>query len=241
MKRRTAFVSMLTTILISTGASAQVADHLQCYKIKDSQTAKRYTATLSPADAAFATAPGCRVKVPAKYLCIDTVKSAVTPAPPGAPAGQAAPNYLCYKTKCPKMTKTPWTGQDQFGSRTLTALRTGLVCAPVTATASCETAGECPGETTDCQAPSCTEGSCGTDNTPAGTPTTTQTTGDCQQLQCDGKGNVFSAPDTSDVPADDGLECTADTCSGGAPVHTPKPDGTPCSLGSCTAGVCLPL
>src|SRR5205085_7189165 len=185
MKRRAAFVSMTMSVLFATGASAQVADHLQCFKIKDSQDKTRYTATLTPGDPAFPTAAGCKIKVPAKLLCIDAVKSAVTPTPPGAPGVEAnAQNYLCYKTKCPKMSKVTWAGQDQFGTRGLSAKKAGLVCAPVLATATCASDNDCPGETTECQAPVCDAGSCSTDFETAGTPTATQTPGDCQEVQC---------------------------------------------------------
>jgi len=243
MKRRSAFVAlmMMTTWIVAADAGAQTADHLQCYRLKDSEARAKYSATLTPGNSDFPVAPGCKIKVPAKMLCVDTAKSNVTPAPPGAPAGNAAQSYLCYKAKCPKMAKKPWAGRDQFGARRMTAVKTTTVCAPVTEAATCTLDSECPGPNNDCQAPVCDHNVCSTSFSPAGEVTASQTAGDCQQLQCDGEGNVTSVPDNSDVPADDGLECTTDACIDGVPSHANRPDGFPCSLGSCALGVCLPL
>ncbi|MBW2453310.1 MAG: hypothetical protein JRI68_02315 [Deltaproteobacteria bacterium] len=52
-------------------------------------------------------------------------------------------------------------------------------------------------------------------NTPL--PSQDQTTGDCQELQCNGIGGVKSAS-ISD-PFNDGNDCTIDTCVSGNPVH----------------------
>ena len=241
MKRRTAFAAALALILISTGASAQpVADHLQCFKIKDSETKAKYTATLTANDPAFLAAPGCTVKVPAKYLCVDTVKSAVTPTPPGAPGADTnAQNYLCYKTKCPKMEKTLWAGQDQFGSRAVRAIKTGLVCAPASPTGNgCNEAAECPGSDTECSTRTCTDGICGTTFVSPGTPTTTQTAGDCQQTQCNGEGGTTSVTDDNDT--DDLNACTTDSCLAGVPAHTPVAPASECPNGLCFGTTCIP-
>ena len=109
-------------------ASAQ-ADHLQCFKIKDNAVKATYTANLTPTDNTFAAATGCRIKVPAKLLCVDTQKTNVTPPPPGAAAGAPAQKYLCYKAKCPKAPATT-TIQDQFGTHQVTVKTTSLLCAP---------------------------------------------------------------------------------------------------------------
>jgi hypothetical protein len=70
-----------------------------------------------------------------------------------------------------------------------------------------------------------------------------QTAGDCQVNQCDGLGNPVTAPDNTDVPADDGIECTLDVCSNGAPSHPPASAGAPCSQSGgvvCSgAGACV--
>jgi hypothetical protein len=119
----------------------------------------------------------------------------------------------------------------------------------------CTSPSECPGEDTECRTRTCTNGVCGFADQPAGTPTSTQTAGDCRQNVCDGMGAIISIADDSDVP-DDGNQCTADSCFNGTPTYSPLAPGTPCNqnggsvcdgMGSCTCapgqslcnGVCV--
>ncbi len=110
-------------------ATAQVPDHLKCYKIKDPVAKVAYTADLGasgllPADS------GCVIKMPGKLLCVDTTKTNVSPPPPGADPGPEAGRFVCYKVKCPKQTLAPVSWTDQFGSRTLLPKGPKMVCAP---------------------------------------------------------------------------------------------------------------
>lgn len=125
---RAVFAAFAALLFVTSSAHAQ-ADHLQCFKIKDSVVKKTYQADLTPSDNSFAVAAGCVVKVPAKLLCIDVQKSNVTPAPPGSPAGVPAQKYLCYKVSCPKPQLTT-AMQDQFGSHTVILKSTSMLCAP---------------------------------------------------------------------------------------------------------------
>jgi putative metal-binding protein len=118
-----------TLLLISAATAAAQADHLQCFKIKDTVPKVKYTANLTPTDTNFPVANGCIVKVPAKLLCIDVQKAVVVGTPPGAGPGAPAQKYLCYKTKCPKAPQ-PATVQDQFGTHAVTVKTTSLLCAP---------------------------------------------------------------------------------------------------------------
>ncbi len=97
-----------------------------------------------------------------------------------------------------------------------------------TALDECHTAGTCTPATGLCSNPS----------QPAGTITAAQTSGNCQQNQCDGAGNIVSQPDNTDVPADDGLQCTSEVCTGGVPSHPPKALNTACNQGGtyCNGG-----
>lgn len=109
----------------------------------------------------------------------------------------------------------------------------------------CVVGGDCPAPT--CQAATCEGGVCGTMNLAEGTPVD-DLPGDCRATVCDGGGGTKEIP-TDDPPAqvagdcrltgclngqveyapadddlpDDGNECTADSCSAGQPVFTPKP------------------
>src|SRR5438477_5794938 len=94
-------IATMTILLCAASAGAQ-ADHLQCFKIRDTVAKATYTATLAPTDNTFPVATGCTVKVPPKLLCVDVVKTITAGTPPGAGPGQPAQKYLCYKVKCPK-------------------------------------------------------------------------------------------------------------------------------------------
>ncbi|MBX7081387.1 MAG: hypothetical protein K1X88_19455 [Nannocystaceae bacterium] len=95
----------------------------------------------------------------------------------------------------------------------------------------CLDPGDCGGVDTFCRTYTCTDGECGVDDTPDGTPlpAADQTDHDCQQLQCDGNGNIVAVPDDTDVPVDDGNDCTDEVCNGGNPDHPDLPIDTDCS------------
>ncbi|RLB65038.1 MAG: hypothetical protein DRI90_03060 [Deltaproteobacteria bacterium] len=52
-------------------------------------------------------------------------------------------------------------------------------------------------------------------------PSQDQTTGDCQELRCDGNGVVKSSNIWD--PFNDGIDCTQDVCVSGNPIHNPRP------------------
>jgi len=104
----------------------------------------------------------------------------------------------------------------------------GAFCSATGACVACNAATQCAGTDTECHARTCTGNTCGTNNTAAGTPTTAQTIGDCQKSQCDGAGSTVSATDNSDLPADDGSQCTSEVCTAGVPSHPASPIDTAC-------------
>jgi hypothetical protein len=113
----------------------------------------------------------------------------------------------------------------------------GAVCNGSGVCGGCATAADCPGEDTECRIRTCDAGQCGYDDTPAGTPISSQQPGDCKQIQCDGAGGTVELVDDNDAPPDDGNQCTENACSGGVP-YPPKPLGTECnqSLGALCDG-----
>ena len=93
----------------------------------------------------------------------------------------------------------------------------------------CNGDAQCPDQHVSCKVPACSSQACGTINASDGTaPAWQQTAGDCKVVNCSG-GNASRANQDTDVPADDGNNCTTDTCSNGNPVHPSKPGGTACS------------
>jgi hypothetical protein len=230
--RRLVFAATLAaccTVLVTARAHALLSDHLQCFKIKDSQAKASYIATLTPGDGAFPVAPGCKVQVPAKMLCVDVEKSAVTPTPPGSGPGAQAQKYLCYKAKCAKSSQTVPVS-DQFGSRSVLVKSTSLLCAPfpaptttttttsttTTTMGGCTTNGDCPSPqnaTGQCVASQCTFAclpgflNC---NSLAGDGCEVNSNGD--PTNCGGCGMVCSSSNIT--PACTGGSCTG-TCSAG--------------------------
>lgn len=102
----------------------------------------------------------------------------------------------------------------------------------------CLTGADCPGTDTDCAKRACAAGVCGKDNTPAGTPVSQQTPGDCKVVVCNGNGGTTVQNDDGDL-GDDGNPCSTDLCINGVPLAAGVPNGTPCAVGvTCVNGAC---
>ncbi len=203
------------------------ADHLQCYKIQDALAKGVYTADITPDDLAFPASAGCTIKVPAKLLCIDAVKSNVSPVPPGAAPGAAAQKYLCYKAKCPKNQPTA-TLDDQFGTHAVAVKTTSLLCAPVPAAAPSCTDNVQNGDETDVDC----GGSCGDCALGEGCIVDS----DCASAYCSA-GVCATPPSSCSDLTQNGSETDVD-CGGG--LCPPCTTGQGCAAGSdCTSFVCM--
>jgi hypothetical protein len=102
----------------------------------------------------------------------------------------------------------------------------------------CVLASDCPPPAEPCQSAVCEGGACALQPVPEGTEVMAMK-GDCKRVVCDGKGAQVIVP-VDDETEDDGNPCTADTCSGTTPVHTPQ--AGPCPGGVCDmAGNCTPV
>lgn len=110
----------------------------------------------------------------------------------------------------------------------------------------CRAAMECPQPDSPCLLAYCMDQQCVQVPSPDGQlPEEAQRPGDCQQLSCDGNGQVVAYPAGYDEPADDGNPCTEERCQGTEAEHAPKPAGAPCGDGGVcngagTCGDCLP-
>jgi hypothetical protein len=209
-------------------ARAQVADHLKCYKIKDSAPKATYMADLG----GLAAEPGCRIAVPGKMLCVETAKSLIPPPPPTPSAGPAG-RFLCYKVKCAKGALAPVAWSDQFGSRSVTPIGAKLLCAPETPTTT---------TTTTTAPPSCTDGM------KNGNETDVDCGGSCAQKCATGQmclagadcvNGVCSGGTCQPATCTDGVKNgneTAVDCGGTCPGCA---NGQMCGTGSdCLSGVC---
>lgn len=91
---------------------------------------------------------------------MQTSKTNVSPAPPGAAPGSEPGRFVCYKVKCPRGGLPPVAVTDQFGSRPLTLRTPKLVCAPVEGTTTTTTSTTTSTTTPECP-PSAPCGTCG--------------------------------------------------------------------------------
>lgn len=127
MSFRLLCVALLVAGSVAVAGAQSVADHLKCYKVKDTAPKASYTADVD----GLAPQSGCLIKVPGNLLCVETTKTNVSPVPPGGaddsgPAGR----FLCYKLKCPKAVLAPIQWHDQFGDRQVMPSTPKTVCAP---------------------------------------------------------------------------------------------------------------
>ena len=138
--------------LVARPAAAQpMFDNMKCYKINDNAPRKTYTADLLPKlTHDFATElgdrivggvlqKGCRIRVPAKFFCLEVeAENTHDASPPYNPAqwtvaGPEPGERLCYKLSCPPVAAKDLAIIDAFGTRTIKLLgRTGYLCTSVT-------------------------------------------------------------------------------------------------------------
>ena len=222
--RRILVCLAFSVALLPSPVAAQ-ADHLQCFKIKDTTAKTSYIADLTPSDPNFPAATGCTVRVPPRLLCVDVVKSNVVPLPVGAPAGAPTHKFLCYKVKCLKAQPTA-TVQDQFGTHAVTVKSTSLLCAPVPVPTTTTT-------TTSTTTSTTRPGGCQTNNQCPGAP---NATGLCQAGMCTISCNSGFA--NCNANNADGCEVStqndASNCGGcGLMCPTPSNSTPTCSMAMC--------
>lgn len=120
-------------------ALAQLPDHLQCHRVRDTEQFTGAVLDLAATQAAFQLPDHCVIRVGrAVKLCVPVQKMVVHPGsaqvPPIQPPTQELVNdYVCYKMKCPEPEPSiPDTKvTDQFGSRHLVRIKGAQeICVP---------------------------------------------------------------------------------------------------------------
>jgi hypothetical protein len=163
--------------------------------------------------------------------------------------GMGAVSVIFDATDAPTSTNPCVVTGCSMGSPTQSNTAKGAACTAGTGTTVCDGDGtcvqclqpaSCPGTDTECQTRACTAGTCGFSDQMSGTVVSTQTPGDCQENVCDGKGNVVSQADDTDMPTN-GSVCDVASCVAGTPVLTPVTAGTSCgTMKSCNGtGSCV--
>ncbi len=124
----------MLSIVVSAIASAQVADHLECYKIRDPVKLRAFVDLDSPQ---FGLAANCKVST-AKLFCVPAEKAVISavdkatrlPIAALPVTGPDAGDRVCYKVKCSEPFPPDTQVSDQFGTRTIKRLKTQMLCAP---------------------------------------------------------------------------------------------------------------
>jgi hypothetical protein len=116
----------------------------------------------------------------------------------------------------------------------------GGVCDGNGACVACLSDAQCP-PSTACETHACgSDHACHATDLADGTALADPSPGDCLARRCDGAGNAINVPDPTDVPVDDGNDCTNETCQGSLGPHPPKDPRTPCAGGLCDGhGACV--
>lgn len=218
---------MVVAVIVAEGTPVRaqpIADHLKCYKVKDSQPKAVYSADLG----GLVSEPGCQIKVPGTLLCVGATKTNVTPTPPGGvdTAGVAG-RFLCYKIKCPKAVLAPVQWHDQFGTRPLTPSTPKIVCAPEIEATTTTTLG-CPAPAQICNG-ACVDttvdpNNCGTCGTICSAPLY------CMSGQC----LLIGCPGTEAICNDACVDTTTDPSNCGNCDHVCAP-GEACTDSACGA------
>lgn len=113
-------------------------------------------------------------------------------------------------------------------------------CGSMGSPAACDANGDCVGcidksdcpADTECRTYACDANKkCVSTSLPSSTMLPDNVVGDCHKPVCDGAGNLGSAFEPMDVPADDGNDCTLDACDmvSMLPVHPNKVSGSDCA------------
>ena len=209
---KTVVATIVIGVSLVSAAFAQ-SDHLECFKVRDSERKARYTTQLQN----LAPPRGCVVKLPAKLMCVPTISPQLSPTPPGAAPGRSAGAFLCYKVRCKRGAVAALAVTDQFGRRIVKPRRSRLLCAPIPGSNQGEEA--CVTTTTLVDTTSTTLREHGSTTTRHPTTTTTTTTtlgpGSCSVVNtaCGSCGNGACKP----IRPTGELICTFQTQTGCSP------------------------
>jgi len=139
-------------LTLASPVAAQVEDHLQCFKARDTTNpaVSSYLLTLKTQQPPFLSSRDCQIKSRPDLFCTHVQKTQVVPSPPGlSDAFSQASNFACYKVRgrcSPDQERFNLNMKDQFGSeRFLTIGSVKYVCAPAIFGECGQTYGQCNG------------------------------------------------------------------------------------------------
>src|SRR5215468_9434965 len=120
--------SIAVAVLLAGTASAQLMDHLECYRAKDPLKLK----AVADLNSALGLEPGCSISR-TRYFCAPASKTVTeSNVQTMAVSGQELTDErVCYRIKCAPPFPPDQDVIDQFGTRTLRGLKPAFVCTPV--------------------------------------------------------------------------------------------------------------
>jgi uncharacterized repeat protein (TIGR01451 family) len=175
------FIAAVVLVALAAPATAQVADHLTCYKVRDPLL---FRGTVDLDSPQFGLQPGCRIAshtpplfcVPSEKTAVDVVNKQGQPITPLPVGGPDPGDRICYKVRCPAASPPDTEVSDQFGTRTLTRMRARLFCTPAVKVAATTTTTTTTATSTTTTTTTSTEVPTTTTSTSTSTTTSSTTT-----------------------------------------------------------------
>src|SRR5262245_57866171 len=122
---RAAWVGAVVLLAAAPVRAQGTLDNLSCFLVRDSLPRGSVRAVLNGLGG-----QPCRIKMPARFACIASDGTTVTPAPPQpSPAGVSS-SFLCYFARCAPPRPPSTTVEDAFGQRPVRFRATRWVCLP---------------------------------------------------------------------------------------------------------------
>src|SRR5262245_41801878 len=122
---RAAWVGAVVLLAAAPVRAQGTLDNLSCFLVRDSLPRGSVRAVLNGLGG-----QPCRIKMPARFACIASDGTTVTPAPPQPSAGSVSSSFLCYFARCAPPRPPATTVADAFGQRPVRFRATRWVCLP---------------------------------------------------------------------------------------------------------------
>jgi hypothetical protein len=136
MRSRTVLLALAALALAPAppARAQETFDHLKCFAIRDRLPERTVLATdLLPEQKPPFADQRCKVRLPARFFCVDVRKENVLerglPRPLLPIDGDDAGDYLCYRLRCPREGLAVGVA-DQFAGRIVSTRLSDLLCIP---------------------------------------------------------------------------------------------------------------
>jgi len=122
---RAASVAVLLLFAAAPVRAQGTLDNLSCFLVRDPLPRGSFRAVLNSLGG-----QPCKIKVPARFACIASDGTTVSPAPPQPTQGGVSGSVLCYFARCAPPRPPAAEVEDAFGRRRVQFRATRWVCLP---------------------------------------------------------------------------------------------------------------